>query len=190
MAGSQSFSHTGAEQQFVVPAGVTSITINATGAGGGDGGHPVNGGNVGSGGSATGTLAVTPGETLYIYVGEKGGDAINNGGGSGTGGAGGFNGGGMGGNSTWDPGAGGGGGGASDVRQGGSDLMSRVIVAAGGGGSVDRGHGGNAEQPGSDWIGNNPHEPSTPAGLHGQPGTQSTGGVAGGGHLNFGTAGT
>lgn len=61
------FTNTGADQNFVVPAGVTSIQIKAWGAGG-----TVTGSGTGQGGGgayATGTLAVTPGETLKIIVG-------------------------------------------------------------------------------------------------------------------------
>jgi hypothetical protein len=64
--------------QWVVPAGVTSITVEAYGAqGGGSAG--------GRGGLAKGTIAVTPGETLSVSVGTeaKGGVGGWNGGGTG-----------------------------------------------------------------------------------------------------------
>ena len=115
--------YTGAMQTFTVPAGVTSLTVDAYGAQGAN-----NGGNAGGlGGRVEGTLAVTPGQILYIYVG-----------GQSTG----YNGGGA-------PGAGGSypgvyGGGGSDIRIGGTALTDRVLVAAGGGG------GGNG---GSSWSG-------------------------------------
>ena len=123
--GSQVFNAIGAQQNFVVPAGVTSVTVQAHGARGGRGSSL----NVtpGNGGSVTATIAVTPGETLALFVGGLGGDGHAN-----APGAGGFNGGGTG------PvvlNTGGGGGGASDVRQGGSALANRVVVAGGGGGS-------------------------------------------------------
>ncbi len=122
---SQTFNHTGAVQTWVVPAGVTSINIQAFG---GQGNANAAGTAVGGlGGSASGTLAVTPGETLNIYVG----------GGGATGVTGGFNGGGNGGTTgTCLTAPGGGGGGASDIRQGGTALSNRVIVAGGGGGSA------------------------------------------------------
>lgn len=126
-AQTQTFSYTGAQQSFVVPAGVTSVTIEAWGAQGWSGSN-----TGGLGGYATGQLDVTPGETLYVYVGGQGtvsiGDAVPSGGG--------FNGGGDG-TTNSSPDSSGGGGGASDVRQGGSTLNERVIVAAGGGGSTD-----------------------------------------------------
>jgi len=121
---SQTFNFTGAVQTWVVPAGVTSINIQALGAQGKANAAGVSQG--GLGGLASGTLAVTPGETLWIYVG---------GGGTG-GGTGGFNGGGNGGTTgTCLTAVGGGGGGASDLRQGVDKLSSRRIVAGGGGGT-------------------------------------------------------
>jgi hypothetical protein len=71
----------------------------------------------GLGGYASGVIAVTPGETLQVYVGSKGTQ----------GGPGGFNGGGFAGQ------YGGGGGGASDIRRGAA-LTDRIFVAGGGGG--------------------------------------------------------
>lgn len=140
-ATTQTFSYTGGEQTFTVPAGVTSLEAVATGGSGGSA--------AGAGGSAalvTGTVSVTPGETLYVEVGGNGQD----GGPDGNSGAssGGFNGGGAG---------GAGGGGASDVRTSpavdGLSPDDRLIVAGGGGGSGQNGGctagaGGNAEQAG------------------------------------------
>lgn len=62
---------------FVVPAGVYSINYTIYGAGGGSGACNNNGdawvgGGGGAGGKATGTLSVTPGETLTMIVGAKG----------------------------------------------------------------------------------------------------------------------
>ena len=146
-AGTTTFIFTGTEQLYMVPAGVTSVSVVATGAPGGKGidGTSGVGGSGGSGAVAAGELAVAPGETLYVEVGGVGIDG-------GFGGAGGFNGGGAG-------GFGGGGGGASDVRTcsiaAGScpaavvdSLHSRLLVAAGGGGggsaygTVSGGNGG------------------------------------------------
>ncbi len=187
--GSMTFSYTGAPETWVVPTGVTEVTVTALGA---EGGNNIitnipNLQQPGKGGQVSGTLAVTPGETLYIYVGGEGGD-YNNGGGQG-----GFNGGGSGVAPGWGPGGGAGGGGATDLRQGGQTLADRVLVAGGGGGGADRGNGGDggfmSGTSGSDWIGNNPAGPS-PAGLHGQGGTQSMGGVAGINGDGDGTAGS
>ena len=106
--------YTGAEQTYVVPTGVTSIDLTLEGAQGGtDQSTSKN-----YGGKLTATLAVTPGDTLYIEVGGQP---------SGT--SGGFNGGGAG-----DSG-GFGGGGATDIRRGGNALGDRILVAGGGGGA-------------------------------------------------------
>ncbi len=133
------FSFTGVEQIFTVPGGVHSISVVAIG---GVGGSTADA----SGGEAaevTGTVTVTPSQTLYVEVGGKGKD-------QGEGGAGGFNGGGAG---------AGGGGGASDIRT--SPLVSglspdqRLLVAAGGGGAGGTGpseagaNGGAAGSPGA-----------------------------------------
>jgi hypothetical protein len=108
------FNFTGAMQTYVVPAGVTTITIETWGAQGGA--NWVN--NVNYGGYSKADFAVTPGETLYIFVGGQATSII-----------GGFNGGGTG------EGAGKGGGGGTDVRQGGTTLNDRIIVGGGGGGA-------------------------------------------------------
>jgi|GEM_PF-791430 len=96
---------TGTIQYFTVPSGVTSVTVVAWGAQGGDAVYG------GKGGRATGTFAVTPGQILNIFVGRQN---IWNGGGTG------FQ---------------QGGGGASDVRVVGLALPNRIIVAGGGGGA-------------------------------------------------------
>mgnify|MGYP006908340778 CR=1 FL=1 len=104
-------------QIYVVPAGVTTVAIQADGAQGGSNMIGVVGG---LGGTALGDLTVTPGDTLFVYVG----------------GSNGYNGGGLGGNTLNCTNADGGvGGGASDVRVGGITLNDRVIVGAGGGGA-------------------------------------------------------
>lgn len=108
------FNFTGAVQTFVVPPGVTQVTIKTWGAQGGA--NWVN--NTNFGGYVKGTVSVTPGQTLYVYVG-----------GQPTTTAGGFNGGGAG------DGAGKGGGGGTDVRTISNDLNSRLVVAGGGGGA-------------------------------------------------------
>jgi hypothetical protein len=66
MAQTLTFSYTGAVQTFTVPAGVTSLTISASGAQGG--------GNTGGGLGAlmSGDFTVTPGETINIVVGQQG----------------------------------------------------------------------------------------------------------------------
>jgi hypothetical protein len=134
----KTFNYSGVVQNFTVPNGVTSITIQAFGAQGGNGYAGASGGN---GGSVTATIAVAPGDMLYIRVGGQGGTSVGS-----TGGSGGYNGGGNGG-SGFLPMidlAGSAGGGASDVRQGVDDLNHRVVVAGGGGGAstVEGGAGG------------------------------------------------
>ncbi len=112
---STTFVYTGAAQMFVVPGCVDTITMDVYGAQGGA--NWVN--NTNFGGRVTAKIAVTPGETLMVYVGQQPT--------SGT--IGGWNGGGNG------DGAGKGGGGASDVRRGPFTLNDRIIVGGAGGGA-------------------------------------------------------
>jgi hypothetical protein len=114
-AASQTFAFTGATQTFVVPSGVTSVTIETWGAQGGA--NWVN--NVNFGGYNKGVFTVAPSQTLEIRAGGQ----------PTTGTSGGFNGGGAG------DGAGKGGGGASDVRIAPYTLNDRIIVSGGGGGA-------------------------------------------------------
>ena len=78
VSGNTVLNYTGAMQSFTVPAGVTSITIQALGAQGG--------GNGGLGAKMTGTFTVTPGQVLQVLVGGLGGDggSYGSGGGGGT----------------------------------------------------------------------------------------------------------
>jgi len=156
----ETFSFTNGQQSFVVPNGVTSVHIEAWGAEGASIGTV---GAAGLGGFAEGDLAVTPGQTLGIFVGGQGcaqsAQVL---------GCGGFNGGGDArGAIIGDPR--GAGGGASDVRVGGTSLNDRMIVAAGGGGACNSSNdpGGN----GGGLIG-------SPGGSSqaGGGGTQTTGG--------------
>ena len=163
------YSHTGGAQTWLVPAGVTQATFDVQGAQGGDlvadDAYPYVPLSFpgGWGGCAVATLSVTPGDTVYLFVGGAGGigfavDATSNctpGPPSSTndpcpygGSPGGFNGGGSG-NGGVCAGAlifcigGGGGGGASDVRVGGTDPSNRVLVAGGGGGATYDATGGS-----------------------------------------------
>ena len=127
------FSNTGAEQSFTVPAGVASVHVVVVG----EGGFGVNAFSTGffeniggSGASVSADLPVTPGTNLYAEVGAPTGSGE-------PGGAGGV--------SAGPSFVGGAGGGASDVRlcsstasscPQGSSLASRVIVAGGGGGGT------------------------------------------------------
>ncbi len=110
------FSSTGGEQSFTVPAGVTSIRVRAIGEAGREGRgffrQPAPGGK---GAAIAAQLAVTPGEVLYLEVAAPG-----------------FNGAGLGGYQA------GNGGSASDIRSAAigaeGSLESRLVVAGGGGG--------------------------------------------------------
>lgn len=79
------FDYTGNVQTFVVPAGVTSLLIEANGA---QGGGSSGGSAGGLGARMTGRFAVTPGQVLSIVVGQQGllqvgGDDQNSSGGGG-----------------------------------------------------------------------------------------------------------
>jgi hypothetical protein len=135
-AATATFSFTGDEQRFTVPAGVTSLHVVAVGGSGGSGlMHPG-----GSGATAAADVPVVAGQLLFIEVGGNGGSAS-----AGTTSLGGFNGGGNGGPFG---GSGEGGGGASDVRilssPAAGSPASRLIVAGGGGGSTNWASGGAA----------------------------------------------
>ena len=166
-SGSQVFNFTGAAQTFVVPAGVTRITVEAFGGQGAPGsgiGLGV-GGAGGRGGRIQATIAVVPGATYQVNVGGQGATLATH------------------------PG---GGGGGSDIRTGGTALANRVVVAGGGGGGagannaagVVGGAGGAGGGLTSGTGGNATH-----GGIGGNGGTQVAGGTPGGG-LNVGQPGT
>ena len=132
-------------------------------------------------------MPVTPGQTLYLYVG----------GGAGAGITGGWNGGGNAGTSPSTTSQGGGGGGSSDVRLVGNTLSDRIVVAGGGGGaggnrvvSLGRGTGGGGGAGYYGGGGGGGWANSVAIG-----GSQVSGGNGGGGNLNgsagaLGTGGT
>jgi hypothetical protein len=133
--GGTTFTYTGGEQTYTVPAGVTSVTITAVGAPGGSSQDGVAGGD---GASVTATVPVTPGQTLYVEVGGSGANGPCAGGDTGSA----FNGGGS------SP-CGGGGGGASDVRTCSMSTCTnltpdtrQVVAGGGGGGGYTGGSGG------------------------------------------------
>ncbi len=117
------FSYTGAMQTYVVPAGCSGVTIDLAGGQGGT----YSSGIGGKGGRVQCNLAVTPGETLYVYVGQAAPNSLCGAGGLSSGGG---ENGGAGGCST----GGTGGGGGTDVRTISGNLASRVVVGGGGGG--------------------------------------------------------
>ncbi|MEV7418350.1 Ig-like domain-containing protein [Streptomyces sp. NPDC089919] len=166
----------GLDQTFVVPAGIGSVTVAATG---GRGATPASGpsGGGGQGGGGATVRADVPesvldaDRTLYLNVG-----------GNATGANGGANGGGT-------AGAGnGGGGGASDVRlEPGSVPLpttdSRLLVAAGGGGGAlgTAGFGaGGGSAPGPGGQGGQGSSGGPPGGTGGAGGSFGTAGGAGG----------
>ena len=166
-----SFSSATSGTNWIVPAGVTSITVKAWGGGGAGGGgaSPYSGGAGGGGGFARATLSVTPGDTLSVRVG-----------GGGAGGGAGWN---------YEGGGGGGGGGYSGVFRSGT----RLLVAGGGGGGgggagpagdpVDNDYGlAGGAGGGNAGVGN--------FGPYGGGGTQSAGGASGGGSATAGVANT
>ena len=136
---SREFVFTGGRAQFVVPARVCRLRIEAAGASGGPEGAA---GTPGLGARVSATVGVSPAETLVLYVGGQGGAAVGA-----TPGRGGWNGGGNGGaaieRAGGSPGrAGSGGGGATDVRRGEDRLEDRIVGAGGGAGGGGGGIGG------------------------------------------------
>ena len=166
---------TAAEHQYVVPAGVHHVLVEAIGARGGTAGGSVCA-NGDRGARVTGVLPVQPGQTLFVEVGGPGGDGAGEGGG-GSGGSGGIGGGGAGGSALLA--TGGGGGGSSDVRTNatadGLNPEPRLIVAGGGGGS-----GGNVSGCSGGEAGVTAGAGTSGAGGGGAGGTLATGGAAGG----------
>jgi hypothetical protein len=139
------FNYTGGMQTFIVPAGVTQIDVDVMGAEGGDAvGNAVGWSNgpvnmdAGNGGRVTASYNVTPGETLYIFVGGEGSLS-----------AGGYNGGGNPAVCSGTEVIAAGGGGGSDIRQGGTGIANRIIVAGGGGGASGSASPGYTMVPGT-----------------------------------------
>lgn len=172
----QAFSYvSGTVQTFTVPAGVTSVTAYAWGAGGGNGSYANYYG--GAGGFATGIITVTPGDTLYIAVG---GGGLPSNGASGTGGLGGWPNAGFG---TRGDASGGGGGGYSGIFSGSATLQqinSLLIAGGGGGGTGYQAGGGGGGNNGSNGAGANT----------GKGGSQAAGGNAGNGDTSPPRAGS
>lgn len=167
------FFYTGAKQRFIVPAGVTRLTVSAHG-GQGAGFGSAHSAGPGFPGRVYAVIPVHAGEKLYVFVG-------------GSGEHGGFNGGG-------DAGAAGSGthpgypgGGASDVRAGRDRLEDRILVAAGGGGKgvafyysfANGGNGGGLT--GQSGGGAGYHD----SGGGGGGGTQTSGGSGGAGGQGY-----
>ena len=141
-AGEGPFSHGTAapSSTFTVPTGVTSVDIQAWGAGGtaGPGGS---GNDGGGGGYAEGTLAVTASQVIYNFVGE-GGVVFSTSKGGGSRGGGGSNDC----HPSGDTASLGGGGGATFISSATSPQVSSapqqyVVAGAGGGGGIELGPG-------------------------------------------------
>jgi gliding motility-associated-like protein len=162
------FNYTGSAQTWTVPPCVTSITVTVAGAEGG-------GTTGGNGAIVTGTLTVTPGQTLQMNVG-----------GSGNCPQAGWNGGGNGQNASTAANRSCGGGGASDIRISPYNLSNRLIVAAGGGGMG----GGTSDAAGGNGGCASGVAGTSPFGQGGGPGTQTAGGAAGPPWISSGYAGT
>ncbi len=189
-ATSQTYNYTGGPQIYVVPAGVSTVSVVVNGA---QGGSPTGGGTGGKGATVQAEISVTPGEVLMLNVGGNG--TINRG----------WNGGGRGAGT---------GGGASDIRRPASGfstatscaynltcaLSDRIVVAGGGGGggwatTVPGGAaGGDAGQVANSGVANNlaggdaisGGGASTSAGIAGSGSFSSSGQQAATGSLGFG----
>jgi hypothetical protein len=164
----QTFTYTGTDQSWTAPAGVTSISFVIWGAGGGMGGYSTSFSG-GSGGFASGTLAVTPGTAYKIVVGQGGiGVGVGN---STNGGAATYGGGGFG---TKGDASGASGGGLSGIFSGAAAMtfdasgQSRAMVIAGGGGGSCAYSGGGGAGGGTSGGGT----------TGGPGGTQSAGGTS------------
>ncbi|MEU8079093.1 Ig-like domain-containing protein [Catellatospora citrea] len=180
------YTATGGEQVWNVPAGVTNVHVVVIGARGGNGAGSGEDGRPGA--RVEADLTVPAGVTrLWVEVGERGGDG-------GDGAFPGFGGGGEGG--AGSPFNGGAGGGASDLRtcslgSACDSAASRLVVAGGGGGGgggcfaascAPSGDGGDGTAGGA----GNGGLPFGPLGLVGFPGAYAVGGV---GALAPGTTG-
>ncbi|MFH1228117.1 MAG: PEGA domain-containing protein [Planctomycetota bacterium] len=183
-AGTATFNYTGSPETWTVPDGVYEINVDVRGAQGGAGYY----GTAGGKGARVQTMcSVTPGETLYIYVGGQGIAGTVAGGG--TGGTG-WPGGGNGGNDL----GGGGGGGASAIGLSAPPSSSRFVIAGGGGGGggtysgFSAGKGGTGGEYGS--KGGDGALYSGLAAGGGWAGTSSGGGAGGVGAGSSHTAGT
>ena len=182
----------GIPQYFVVPPGVTQITVDAAGSSGNPDFSYDTGGAPGHGGTVHASLTVTPGDTLTISVGCTSGYGFARGG-KGSPNA----------NGNYDAlGVGTNGGGATGLANGGTPL----VVAGGGGGgggdgafiNQDGGAGGNAAADGLDGTGTghgsggSSSGSSGPDGADGSPpvlGTTAGAGGGGGGGYPYGGAG-
>ena len=177
---STTFSFTGSDQEFAVPAGVNLVQVEMWGAGGGSGYRQSwgGGGTSGGGGYALANVTVTPSTTYKVVVGQGGNSVAM----SSTADV---YGGGRGASDGW--GIGGGGGlsgfftGSGQVYsgvspQGGAHARSLLIAGGGGGGGANRSGGTTRGGAGG---GTNGQDGSDNYGNQGAPGTQNAGGGSG-----------
>ncbi len=163
--GKLSLTYSGSSQSFVVPSGVTSITVKIWGAGGGGGGSEAglarSPGIGGGAGFTKTTLTTTPGETLTVIVG-----------GGGSGGA--------------QPAFGGGGGGYSVIKRSGTSLAS----AGGGGGGAGPSTLALDQNGGAGGDGGGSAGEAGSGNAAGRGATVSANGAGGSGNVNNGSPGT
>ena len=176
-------------QSFQVPAGVTTITVDAVGAEGGS--LAPSSGTPGKGGRVKCDIAVTPGQWLYIKVGTT--PALAGAFGYGAHGGGSFTG--------YPAGIGNGGGGGSIIRTGTGPSIPPIssqtilVVAPGGGGAgtgTSPAAGGDGGTPNGSAGGNGAAVSGRPAITGGGGGSATAGGTAGAGQVGSinGTVGT
>lgn len=158
---------------WVVPAGITSVTVKAWGAGGGGGGGSTNGdgGDGGGGGFIQSTLSVSAGQTLSVTVGSGGTGGTFSSGGSGS-----------------NSGDGGGGGGYSRIVRSGSTLLVAAGGAGGGGGDNSSSSPGGQGGAGGGSTGQTGGSSGNAGG--GGGGTSGSGGAGGTGGNNSGSSGS
>ena len=164
------YSYTGGTQSFTVPAGVTSITVDMTGGSGAA--NAENNAAGGLGGRTQGTISVTPGDVITIYVGGKGSAP---GAANGTSGVAGWPNGGAGGAAYSTLYGGSGGGGASYLVRSGTTLAAASGGGGAGSGPFGGGGGGGGGTTGSG--GTNGGDSYTVAGGGGTPSSGGGGGL-------------
>jgi uncharacterized protein YjdB len=193
LAQSVSFFFTGAVQTYTVPCGVTSISVDLAGAQGGIAPGFAAGNK---GGRLQATVAVTPGQILYIYVGQQPPEPSTCG--SGTAGGSNSGGGADGGAGSSLGCSGAGGGGSTDIRTisgNTADALNSRLAVAGGGGGGSSDCGSSSGGVGGGLTGGDGTSGCGISSIYaGQGGTSSAGGAAAtsggfGGGLGVGGAG-
>jgi hypothetical protein len=177
----QAFNYNGAQQNWTVPTGITSVTVKVWGAGGATGSSAVQTWG-GASGFSSGTLSVSSGQTYPVIVGGGGNHSRNAAVGGGFGGGGGS------GNPQGYEGASSGGGYSGVFYQNVAFGNSRIIAGGGGGGAGCGSSGGYANNTGQSGFG------GSGGGSSGQNATgnysSSGGGTQSGGGSSAGIAST